>query len=415
LIRFKPIPAWAVALVLALACALLFGNALHAGWAYDDPAHLAFVTTYSPWQYFTVPEVMRHQSYAHITPWNALFYEIGLALGAGVDPRWHHLHLMLVVWAIAMATWVLLQRWLGKGRALLGALLFLAMPATVGLAWILTIGHYAYGLLFTVLSLVAFARAVEKSSLTVACVAALMYGMASLSKELYVPLPLLLLLWPEGTWRVRMRLVIPSLAVAVGYAVLRWRVVNGLGGMHGETWGGALQLLQPAVGLSFLRGLLDLSFGTEILGATAAVLTGLILFIPGKRPRKLSLFFVLACFGVLLLPIIPLIRDTPEIESLRFVCFMAWGLGVLIAWRLPMHFVGVTIAVLLGGLLVNFQHSAIRTVKAHTEILRSEYDFVAHAPQDAVLLPMEFKRLGSAHDVKRCSACNRPPACCSAQ
>lgn len=395
MIEYKTLRGWATALFLALACALLYRNAIHTGWAYDDPAHLSFATVYSPWQYFTVPEVMRLQSHAHVTPWNVLFYAIGLALGAGVDPRWHHVHLVVVVWATAMATWVLLKRWLSEGRALLGALLFLTMPATIGLVTALTIGHYAYGLLFTVLAFIFFSRAMEKKSFLVACVAALMYAMASLSKELYVPLPLLLLLWPEGRWRARLRLAVPSLIVAAGYAVLRWRAVGGLGGMHGETWGGALQLLQPAVGRSFLQGAYELSFGTGALGLGAIVLTGVALFLPGRRPRKLAPLFVLACFGVLLAPIAPLVRENPDTESLRFVCFMAWGLAVLIAWRLPVRrVVGVTIAVLLGGLLTGTQHRAAQSFAAHTEALASEYAFMADAPPGAVLLPVNFQRLG---------------------
>lgn len=404
----KYMRAAAVALLLAIACALLFSGALEAGWAYDDPAHLNFVTTYSPWQYFTVRDVLRLQSYAHITPWNALFYEIGLALGAGVDPRWHHLHLVLVVWATAFATWVLLKRWLGESRALIGALLFLAMPATAGLAWALTIGHYAYGLLFAVSALLAFAHAIEKRSLLAGCLAAFLYAMACLSKELYVPLPLLLLLWPEGTLLDRLRVAAPSLLVAVGYAVLRWWVVGGLGGMQGESGSSSALLFQPATAWSLLGGLQSLSFGAGTLGAIATVLTAVAVLLPGRRPRQLSIVFVVASLGVLLFPIVALVRQGAEAEAHRFICFVAWALAVLVAWRLPgrrgglaFAVVGCAIAVVLGTSLVVAQHVAVRALIAHTEVLKSEYDFMMQAEPDAVLMPKNFRRVGYLNSMAR--------------
>lgn len=67
-----------VAVFLAVLCLGLHHNALSGGWRYDDGTHLYFAALYSPWQYFFVPEIMREQSWANFTPWNAFFYEIGL-------------------------------------------------------------------------------------------------------------------------------------------------------------------------------------------------------------------------------------------------------------------------------------------------------------------------------------------------
>ncbi|MBC7940450.1 MAG: hypothetical protein H7Z19_11900, partial [Chitinophagaceae bacterium] len=195
---------WAgVALGLALLTAVLHGSAVGGGWRFDDAPHLQFVATYSPWQYFGVREVMLRQSYAHITPWNALFYEIGLPW-FGLDARGHHVHLLVVLWATALASFALLQRWLHVVPALAGAVLFLAMPPTAVVGQLLMTGHYAYGLLFSVLSLHCFAGTLQRSGARPAWLAAFFYALACLCKELYVPLVLVTLALPLADVRARL-------------------------------------------------------------------------------------------------------------------------------------------------------------------------------------------------------------------
>jgi hypothetical protein len=86
-----------VAAFLTLLCLGLHYSALAGGWRYDDGKHLHFTALYSPWQYFFLPEIMREQSWAHFTPWNALFYEIGLVF-SGLAPAGHYAHILLMFW-----------------------------------------------------------------------------------------------------------------------------------------------------------------------------------------------------------------------------------------------------------------------------------------------------------------------------
>lgn len=333
----------AAALLLALACAALLGTALLGGWRADDGPHLDFVTQYAPWQYFFVPEVMLQQSYAHITPWNALFYEIGLPFFR-LQPEGHYVHLLAVLWLAALATFVLLRHWLAWAPALAGAVLFLAMPATGAVARLLMTGHYAYGLLFSVLALIAFARAARQGSLTWGLLAALAYALACLCKELYVPLVAVLLCWPEGSARARLRIAAPVLVVALAYAVWRLWLLKGAGG-YAETE----TVLNPHDVWLSLKYLRDRAVGPDWAGWVATG-SALVLFVMGWTGRGVTasvcltthaqrwrwILFFGAWITVLILPLGGLLLSGRlENTSGRLLLFIGWVVAVALAFILP--------------------------------------------------------------------------------
>src|SRR6185369_15458276 len=63
------------------------------------------------------------------------------------------------------------------------------------------------------------------------------YALAASAKEIYVPLVVLLLVVPQGSWRTRLLLVVPFAAVALGYVFWRGWMLGGLlgGYAQGET------------------------------------------------------------------------------------------------------------------------------------------------------------------------------------
>lgn len=168
-------------LALAALTLLLHHSALSGSWRADDPMLLSFAAAFSPQQYFLTREGMLTLSYASITPWAALFFDSNLSL-FGLDARGHYAHMLAVLWATAAATALWLRRWLDAPLAWGAGALFLAMPPTGAVAQQLMTGHYAWGLLFSVLALWAFARAVQEDSVGWACGAAVLYGLAALSR-----------------------------------------------------------------------------------------------------------------------------------------------------------------------------------------------------------------------------------------
>ncbi len=361
----------AAALLLALACAALQGAALSGGWHFDDGPHLNFVTQYAPWQYFFVPEVMLQQSYAHITPWNALFYDMGLPF-FGLQPRGHYAHLLAVLWLAALATFVLLRHWLAWAPALAGAVLFLAMPATGAVARLLMTGHYAYGVLFSVLALLAFARAARQGSLAWGLLAALAYALACLCKELYVPLVAVLLCWPEGSVRARLRIAAPVLGVALAYGVWRLWLLHGAGGyaeaLHPpavswqqQVWLSLLQLRERAVGPGWTGWLaLGCAFALVAWGwmERGAAAPGGPAAGAARLQRWRLALFAGAWATVLALPLGRMLLQTLEITSGRLLVFAGWAAAAALAFALPGAWrrspaaTGLLLAGLLGGLAV---------------------------------------------------------------
>lgn len=313
------------AVLLLLVCFGLHRSALSGGWQFDDGAHLLMAAKYAPWQYFFVPEVMLESTYAHITPWNVFFYEMGLPF-FGLNPVGHYVHLLLVVWGVAYATFFLLSVWLPKPYALFGAVLFLAMPPVAGVAQMLMVGHYVYGLLFTVLALLAFNRAVLTGQTRYALLTAGLYALACLCKELYVPLPAVLLFLPVKTWPVRLRSLLGVAVVAVAYVGFRWWVLGGLGGYgagQSIAFTGYFAQLQQALFGSVYPYWLSAGFGLAWLGAMAR----------GGWRYGGVLGVIL---GVLLLPMLAVAGMGFDGASIRYAFVFAWvvAIGWVFAARL---------------------------------------------------------------------------------
>lgn len=164
--------------------ALAFGihhSALNGFWRFDDGDHLKFVAIYSPWQYFFQPSIVVQQS-AHITPYNALFYEINLAL-FGMNPKGYYAHQILILGGTAFATYRLMRLWQNPMTALLAAILFLLGLPTFHIAQQLMTGHYSTGLLFSVISLYFFTIGVKQEKYKWVLLGSVFYLLETLCKS----------------------------------------------------------------------------------------------------------------------------------------------------------------------------------------------------------------------------------------
>lgn len=403
---------WGVGVLLAFVFAVLHRSALDVGWTFDDPAHLHFAATHSIWEYFTHREVMLRQSYAHITPWNVLFYDLGLPW-AGLNARGHHLHMLAVLWATAWATWALLRRWLPLAAALAGALLFAAMPATVIVAHMLMTGHYAYGLLFSVLALHAWAKALEpptvgrRSRAAIwALLAAALYALACLCKELYAPLPAVLLCLPAAGVSVKRRLLLflPVLGVALGYASMRLWLFGGAGvGGHAMLAMGT-STAAPHVIIKQVRELL---WGLGGAGWSALALSAALIWLAWYRRRRTSTFglagtLLLGASAVaLLLPIAPLaLAAELEFGHHRLIFVLAWALAVALAWQLRWAGrLGWLLCVCLLGVLIGQQRLAAAYVDGYSRPFAMHYQFMLEKEASDLLVPRRFERVGYLRDI----------------
>lgn len=404
--RWPPASAWLLAPgLLALLVAVLHGSALGTGWVFEDPALLDYAARYTPRQYFTEPAVMRLLSYAHVTPWSPLSFDLGLQL-FGLDPRGHHLLLLAVLWACACATWALLRTRLDDRLALACAALFLALPPTGVVAQLLITAHYAWGLLFSIAACAAWACALREDRLAWAAAAAGACALASLCKELYALLPLALLAWPGVPIQRRLRLAWPLILAVIGYALLRWAVVGGVGGY--ATWQVGGSLLRPlADGLARAPGTLAgaiLGHGLPATVAAGALLLalGLAAAQAWRHGQRALVGWGLLWVLVLLGPLLPTSLFTLPYGVERLMLWAGWAGVVLAGWGLRRWRHGWALPLLAGALLVPAQRGLVQGLRqGNGPWDAAQTDFLVHGAPGQRLLPQNYDGIGRLEALRR--------------
>lgn len=403
-----PPPAWRMGLLaLALLCALtllLHGSALQAHWRWDDGTHLFNVTQYTPWSVFLDPEVTRAVSGNQLAPWNLFIYQVNIAL-FGMRPMPFYLHHLLSLALAAAALYLLLRHWLSPWRALLPAALVLLGAPSVHMAQQLMVGHYMDGLAFACLALWAHVHAVRRGQWRWAVLAAALYLMSTLCKEVYVPWIALTLFvpLPAGSPRgmvARWRFALPSLAVALGYAVVRIQVFSGAGGYHDSSLKGWQDV--PGVLQTVARMLTEGLLGAGVLGwvATALCLACVAATLasqsaPGQRLR--AAVGLAAAATVVVFPLLFVARPGFQWMLHGRILFIPW-VALCVLWCLPWpqrlarwHTAALLVFVAAAAQQSLAQRQHDRPIEA---MLDAHYGFVLQPPAGQVLLPAEFNSPG---------------------
>ncbi len=378
--------AWAGLLGATL---LLHGSALAGGWRFDDPSHLLFALEHPAWpRYFADPAVYRLFSVCNLTPWNPLLYRINLDL-FGLNPAGFYAHHLLSLWLAGVATYYLLRLWVRPAWALAGSLVFLLGLPTAGVAQQLMTGHYVDGLVFTVCALHGFVRAARSGRTGFAWAGGVCYALAVTAKEIYVPLPLLLLVLPEGDWRARLKMGLPFFTVLLAYIPWRWFML----GMLGGGYRGVLPPADtPGMAWNLIRVPL-LAFGGGDPWSVAALLlcAPLIWLAACRQPRNTLVF--LAALALLLAPLAPLAKwGGIRLQDSRylFLCWWATAAGLALGLerlaRLPRRgaWLAAAAGILIGlALLGRLGRDASRPLLAeHETVGRAILD----APRGRVLV-----------------------------
>lgn len=321
---------------LALVTLGLHHSALNGFWRFDDGAHLLFAATYAPWQYFFLPSITILQSYANVAPYNAFFYDINLAL-FGMVPRWHYAHQIALLGCVAFATYRLVRLWQEPLIALMAALLFLAGLPTLYVAQQLMTGHYATGLLFTVLSLHCYTLSVRDGRFGMSLLGAGLYFLATTCKEVFVPLMLLLPFLPVGRLSERVKAMLPYIAVAIGYTAWRYAILGRLvGGYINVDMSHDEQLRQlfniPLLLIGWAHSESSILSLTGQRGIKLAAFGGVVFigFMASYR-RRLSWAFILSAFTLLLLPLVPLTRFPGLNFADRYLFLVWWACAIFLA------------------------------------------------------------------------------------
>lgn len=283
---------------------LLYSAILGLWWTNDDFFQMRYVLTHRPLDYTFRPAVWRELPFQMLTP--LLFLSLHLDLGLfGLAPAGFYLHQLLALSLAAAAFYLLLRLWLPRPLSFAGGVLFLAGAPAAATAGPLMCRHYLEGAGLALLSAWSFVRAVRTEGRTrrqrLALVSALLYLLASLAKEIFVPLVLVLLVLPEGRWRERVRRGLPHLAALAVYIGYRLFMLGMLFGGYGWVITPRdlprLAVALPGKMLSDLAGNHPLGWAAlAILGAGA--LAGLAL-------RRSALPVALVGAAVAVLPVLP--------------------------------------------------------------------------------------------------------------
>lgn len=213
---------------LALLTFVFHGETLRGWWMDDDPQLLIQAMRETPRTTLFSPERWRQYSSSNFTPLVVLAYEIDFHL-SGLNPGVFYAHNLLVSWIAAVLLFLYLRRWVGDRWALATAAVFLAGPVMTNLARTLNARHYIEGLCWSLLALIFW----ERRSRSGAMLTGVFYFLACLSKEIYAPLPLLLLarsIVRRDSLRQITSLMFPSALSAVAYVVWRQWMLGSAGG-----------------------------------------------------------------------------------------------------------------------------------------------------------------------------------------
>ncbi|MDO9477513.1 MAG: hypothetical protein Q7L07_12450 [Pseudohongiella sp.] len=328
----KPLQLLAIAASLLLLAVLLNAGVLSASWRWDDPSILLHAHQFSIMQDVLDPAVWQQFSPANLTPLLILSMEIDLIL-AGMSPWFFYLHQLSLLAAAAFLLFVLLRLWCEFRFAVAGGVLFLCGLPTMMVAEQLMTRHYAEGLVLALLALYGFVRYLRTGALGILTLAVLAYVLAVMAKEVYVPLPAMLLCLPESSWQRRVRASAPFFGVLLFYAVWRsWMLPSVTGGYVDSTSYFSAAFLQQVVAsyLSFPR---LLSGGTwPLFMLLYLLLIGYYLRQKYRHSQQTSHshvpsvwpLFSLLTAALVLLPLAPLVQSPGIVQADRYL-FALWA------------------------------------------------------------------------------------------
>ena len=221
----------AVAAAVAGVAALAVPETLGLGFADDDFFQIRWVANHSFVEILSSPETWRGLPMRLLTPGLFLSLKVDHALGGWASDG-YRLH-QLLAWAVLAGLLYLVLRLFHRPvDALGGSDVALLGPAVTGLVPLIMVRHYVEGLALTLLAIGLFVLAVRRRREThprsppspvsaISLLSAFAYAGAALAKEVFVPLPLVLIALPVGSWRQRVRLAIPHAVCLVAYPLYR--------------------------------------------------------------------------------------------------------------------------------------------------------------------------------------------------
>ncbi len=179
-----------------------------AGFIIDDPQYIWFSAKNSLLKIFFDPLTYMYLSPANFTPFLALTFKIDSYFFKG-NPLGYNIHSFISLFSTSCMLYILLRNYSSKVVAICGVMFFILCPATVEITSWLSTRHYLEGMFWALLSLHFMQRRDDSSNSLNFFLVASPYFIASLYKEVYVPLPAVAFLLTSGDIRKRFFKTLP--------------------------------------------------------------------------------------------------------------------------------------------------------------------------------------------------------------
>ncbi len=303
--------------LLLLGCVTfsLYGDALQGWWWLDDTQILKHAVFHRPWEYFFDPQTWKALSPSNLTPWVTLCFDMDYTL-FGFHPVAFYAHNLLAITLCSWLIYLISRDWVAPWTAGLGAVFFLVGPPIALAAHQLMVRHYVEGLLFFLLSLWLFVRAVLTERIGFTLLAGLAFAISATAKEIYLPLGFVPVLMPIGTLKKRISMSWPLFFVMMLYVPWRWYMLGDVIG--GYTPASEFSLRDMAFASAYFSHIPTLLFTPPVAGHAALLGMGVTAIFFSKTPYLTQPLWLITPI-ILLAPLLPVAQGLPADHSERLL------------------------------------------------------------------------------------------------
>lgn len=316
---------WLIALGLSTTAALIFRKITRLWWMFDDPFHFNILQRVSVWGTLYDKILYNALGTPLFTPFLMLSLKIDTVL-FGADARRFYIHQLCVVLLLPAAEYLLLRLWCSRMAAATAAVITCFAGPSLSIVPVLMLRHYVGGAVLAMVATILFVRALRGDRISSAIVSAMVYFLAAGTKEICVPLPAVLLVIPEGTWRQRIRMLVPHAVAGLSSAAWRLFVIGTNVGAYGFVVRPEERLSRMAT-LPFRAVREFAGFrGVFAIALTLALVVCVVTLFVRVRPARLPLTVAIIAA---LLPILPVATELQP----------RWAFGLWLVFSMSVAFV----------------------------------------------------------------------------
>lgn len=299
----------------------LHPNILQAGWRFDDPEMLQFIVDESIIDGLYKPETWQKIGPPFFTPLLMLSYAVDYAI-FGAEAWGFYLHQVASLALVLLLTYHLFVKITGQWTwAAIGTLLCAIGIPTFVLAEQIMTRHYIEGLAWSILSYNFYV----KNNRTSTFISAILYFLAILSKEVFIPLPLVLfILSPRNLSSLLQsaQRLLPHIGLSALYIFWRFYMLGGIGGYSKQIVPDLAKLID------FVTGIRYWIFSGDLLGWIGFFCL-VIPILLALYSKILGRSVTLAVLIALVVPLVPVIASMPrDVGTAYFIAhrymFVPW-------------------------------------------------------------------------------------------